>query len=599
MWGFYSGINWTIWLSTYIDWTQYAAPIFWIILGIFIFFHGLITFINPPETYRLEVEVNGKRSSSNIFLRKFLIFTINIVCGITGMITMVRLPFTIGPLNYWPAWNIVGLFFSILLLIFTFLAGLSWYLQTRNIIDIKLQNSGLNIETYLASIGELLSKHLDAALQIIPLPTLAVLKDLDIKLNYKKDIVNKPAHILFIALAMFTSLGMFSAQLYDQAIAQEKDHSEPDGTFAKSFLRNMILGYNTSDRKVIILISTPVTFLLCAVLLALLRGTNVLRIILSGLISLGVGIFFCLFSVDTVQMIIMLGTNLSTLSYILKCVTMMPVPLLAATFIALAYSNFTQIQQKTEEIISSKFKTHFITMFLILSIVLIVLSLIAMISSNIVIMSTVQGFWNSTKDHSNDKECQNDDMNDYGYNDYYRQENIIKNNSSESKPDKCFTKILDRGVQDDFTFFSISQIMLTECLLFLSIFIITTGKKISMKYLCLPGFLLFYASSATVISYFFAIFNYDLQTNGIPFFILNGTISLSAVVLGFRLFCAGITVLISFIAFLFRIILLITALCIILILVSLQLLFKLTMELSQLSITKKVKNGNDLIAPEY
>merc|ERR1711936_1044011 len=138
---------------------------------------------------------------------------------------------------------------------------------------------------------------------------------------------------------------------------------------------------------------------------------------------------------------------------------------------------------------------------------------------------------------------------DYGYNNYYRHENTLTNNSTKSKPDKCFTKALNGRVQDDFTFFSISQIMLTESMLFLFIFIITTGKKISMKSLCLPGFLLFDAASVTIISFFFAIFKYDLQTQGIPFFILNGTSSLVSVILGFSLFCTGISFLISFVAF--------------------------------------------------
>merc|ERR1711936_1323121 len=159
-----------------------------------------------------------------------------------------------------------------------------------------------------------------------------------------------------------------------------------------------------------------------------LRGITTLGMILSGLISLGMGIFFCLFSVDTVQLTILLGSNMSSLSYIIKFVTMMPVPLLAATFIALAYSNFTQIQEETQENSSSKHKTCVIPMLIILALGLIVLSLVVMVSSNIIIMSTVQGHWNSTRDHSWDKECRDDDMDydmDYGYNNYYRHENTL------------------------------------------------------------------------------------------------------------------------------------------------------------------------------
>ena len=116
-------------------------------------------------------------------------------------------------------------------------------------------------------------------------------------------IIISSSTFLFITMAMY------------QATTEDDNHNDPAGAFAKSYLWTTILGYYSSNRKVIILISTPITFLLGAVLLALRRGTTALRMILSGLISLGVGIFFCLFSVDTIQLIILLGSNMSSLIF--------------------------------------------------------------------------------------------------------------------------------------------------------------------------------------------------------------------------------------------------------------------------------------------
>ena len=79
-----------VWCIAYIPWYDRAAPVFWIILGIFIFIHGVIAYFNPPKIYSLDVIINGRHSTSNLHLRTILVCATNIICGIIGIITMVR-----------------------------------------------------------------------------------------------------------------------------------------------------------------------------------------------------------------------------------------------------------------------------------------------------------------------------------------------------------------------------------------------------------------------------------------------------------------------------------------------------------------------------
>ena len=140
------------------------------------------------------------------------------------------------------------------------------------------------------------------------------------------------------------------------------------------------------------------------------------RMFLSGILSLGVGIFFFLFSIDAVRILLMLGANMSELSFILKLVSLMPVSFLATLFFALSYSNIIQTNEEKET--SSNFKTCSLRIFTILAIVFFFLCMVTMVSSNLIAMSTVQGHWNTSRSFTYDKECRDGDesrYNDYGY----------------------------------------------------------------------------------------------------------------------------------------------------------------------------------------
>eukprot|EP00092_Neocalanus_flemingeri_P012464 GFUD01013437.1.p1 GENE.GFUD01013437.1~~GFUD01013437.1.p1 ORF type:complete len:652 (-),score=110.42 GFUD01013437.1:189-2111(-) len=563
-------------ITAYFSWSERAPFVLCIIIGIFMFFHGLIVYFQPPKIYSLEVVINGKQSSSILPLRQILVCMTNISCGITGIITM----FTIGTGWYgWQAGNIIGLVLSILLLLVTCISALAFYFKTSKLINSHILNySGTNIKETAAITRELISKQVEIFSNLLPLPSVQSLTNLDKVLKQPRLLTNKPVLVMSILLAMVACIAMFSAQLWDIAIsecAEEQTctfNQDPDDTFARTRLHG-IVGYYVSDRKIIILVSTPIAFLLCTTLLLLMRGTTVLRMILSGLISLGMGVFFFLYSLNTVQYIILLGTKLSNLSFILKLVSMMPIPLLAALFVALAYSNIIQSMEEKKDDKSSKVKIGLLSISIILSIVYFFLSLASMTTSNLVIMSTVQGHWNTTKEHTWDDECR--DNNQVHYDDYGYRYDTTTTSAPESKPDKCYGKALDWLVQDNFTFFSICQLMMTESFLLLSAFVCMNGRSITKKTLFLPGLLLFAAAISSIISFFSGIVQYDLQTNGFPFFIMNSINTLSALVIGFIFVITGGSVFISFIIIVFRIILSILVFSLILIMTAVDLLLKL------------------------
>eukprot|EP00092_Neocalanus_flemingeri_P012466 GFUD01013439.1.p1 GENE.GFUD01013439.1~~GFUD01013439.1.p1 ORF type:complete len:664 (-),score=99.68 GFUD01013439.1:189-2114(-) len=572
---FIFGITVLIWSTTYIPWHETAAPVLCIIIGIFVIFHGLIVYFQPPKIYSLEVVINGKQSSSILPLRQILVCMTNISCGITGIITMC----TIGPYYFWPAGNIIGLVLSILLLLVTCIFALAFYFKTSKLINSHILNySGTNIKETAAITRELIFKQVEIFSNLLPLPSVQSLGNLDEVLKQPRLLTNKPVHVMSILLAMVACIAMFSAQLWDIAIsecAEEQTctfNQDPDDTFARTRLYG-IVGYYVSDRKIIILVSTPIAFLLCTTLLLLMRGTTVLRMVLSGLISLGMGVFFFLYSLNTVQYIILLGTKLSNLSFILKLVSMMPIPLLAALFVALAYSNIIQSMEEKKDDKSSKVKIGLLSISIILSIVYFFLSLASMTTSNLVIMSTVQGHWNTTQEHTWDDECR--DNNQVHYDDYGYRYDTTTSSAPESKPDKCYGKALDWLVQDTFTFFSICQLMMTESFLLLSAFVCMNGRSITKKTLFLPGLLLFAAAISSIISFFRGIVQYDLQTNGFSFFIMNSINTLSALVIGFIFVITGGSVFISFIIIVFRIILSILVFSLILIMTAVDLLLKL------------------------
>eukprot|EP00092_Neocalanus_flemingeri_P031164 GFUD01033855.1.p1 GENE.GFUD01033855.1~~GFUD01033855.1.p1 ORF type:complete len:634 (-),score=107.87 GFUD01033855.1:202-2103(-) len=539
-----------------------ACPVLWNIIGIFVFSHGLIVYFQPPKIYSLEVVTNGKQFISTLPIRHILVCMTNTICSTTGIIAMCTLRS-----RYNIIWNIIGLVLSIPLLLVTLISVLASYSKTGKMIKSQyFNNLGTNFiptEPKKEDFVWIFRKYIELfrkLLPVLPLPSVQILNNLDDVLKEPRLLTNKPVHVLSIILAMVACIAMFVSQLWDITIAKCNEghtcffHQDPEGTFARSWVMYGVLGYYGSDRKLIILVSTPITFLLCTTLLLLLRKTTVLRMILSGFISLGMGIFFFLFSIDTSQYIILLGTKMSTLSFILKLVSLMPIPLLAALFMSLAYSNMIQMMEENEDKRSGKLKAGVLSISIILAIVFFFLSLTSMVTTNLSMIATLQGYWGDACNENEYPDCHGE---------------------------------LDYQVQNDFTLFSISQVLLTESFLLLSVFITMTGRRITKQSLFFPGLLLFAAASSTITAYFCNINNYVfeafpyLKTNGMVFLILPSVITISSLILGFFCVVTGGSVFISFITIIFRVILSIFVLAVLVILTVLDALLNLASQSSK------------------
>eukprot|EP00092_Neocalanus_flemingeri_P057958 GFUD01068987.1.p1 GENE.GFUD01068987.1~~GFUD01068987.1.p1 ORF type:complete len:648 (+),score=110.50 GFUD01068987.1:91-1944(+) len=538
----------------------WACPVLWNIIGIFVFSHGLIVYFQPPKLYSLEVVTNGKQFISTLPIRHILVCMTNTICGITGIITMCtlrsRYNLELG------TWNIIGLVLSISLLLVTLISVLASYSKTGKMIESQyFNNLGTNFIPTKPKKEDFIwifRKYIELfrkLLPVLPLPNVQSLNNLDHVLKQPRLLTNKPVHVLSILLAMVACIAMFVSQLWDITIAKCNEgrtcyfHQDPEDTFTRSWLMYGVLGYNVLDRKLIILVSTPITFLLCTTLLLLTRKTTVLRMILSGFISSGMGIFFFLFSIDASQYIILLSTNMSYLSFILKLVSLMPIPLLAALFMSLAYSNIIQMMEENEDKRSSKPKASLLSISIILAIVFFLLCLTSMVTTNLSMIArwSLQGYWG---DACNEKEY----------------------------PD-CHGE-LDYQVQNDFTLFSISQVLLTESILLLSVFITMTGRRITKQSLFFPGLLLFAAASTTITAYFCNINNYYLNI-GMIFLILASVNTISSLVLGFFCVVTGGSVFISFITIIVRVILSIFVLAVLAILTVIDALLNLASQSSK------------------
>merc|ERR1719312_1469679 len=196
-------------------------------------------------------------------------------------------------------------------------------------------------------------------------------------------------------------------------------------------------------------------------LILLMKKTNVLRLLLIIIISLVLGTFFLVFSFVTVQYIILMG-KMPLLPRVLTLASLLPVPPLAVIFLALAYANIGNLKQEKEKEKenSSNLRICLSSVSIFLPIFLVFLSLTTMTMSNLTITSRMQDNWNSTRDHSYERECREEEQyyDNYGY---YRTTTTTTVAPTE-KPEKCFGKTLDQQVQDRMTFFSISQLTVSE-----------------------------------------------------------------------------------------------------------------------------------------
>jgi len=540
-----------------------SGPLLWVLVSLLMIFHGLIGVNKPPESYSLDLVINEKKFF--LPLRHVLGATVNAIIGIAGVISI-----TIIHYQWWySTWEILGLILCSLLLLWVMMSSFMIYSKQRS--HMQLQNSKSpeeealqksvkmlqkSVEYLETSCGEYLGHLVQLFNSLLPLPTIQSVMNANLgeALKQQRKIIHKPVHIVLLLLAMIICVLMFSAQLWFVSTSCNLFYDcEVDGYFARTWTFNWAFFMNRiEDRILIIIISTPVTFLLSTMLILLMKKTNVLRLLLIIIISSVLGLFFLVFSFSSVQYIILMG-KMPLLPRFLTLASLLPVPPLAVIFLALAYANIMNLKQEKEKENSSNLRICLSSVSIFLPIFLVFLSLTTMTMSNLTITSRMQENWNSTRDHSYERECREEEQyyDNYGY---YRT-TTTTTVAPTGKPEKCYGKTLDQQVQDMMTFFSISQLTVSETILFLSLLVILTGRRLTKKLLFIPGTLLFASATSTCISYFTGLdLDFDGYGNNNLFIIMNCLTTFGAFVIGFSCFVIGSSAFISFLELVFKLI---------------------------------------------
>merc|ERR1711915_97842 len=398
--------------------------------------------------------------------------------------------------------------------------------------------------------GVLLQLEINLLAKLFSLPSTTFFISLSEEINKPRKLPNKPVHILYLVTAIIICILMFTTQLWN---TMETDCGEnnwmdcdPKDSFARDIDNFFIARFE--DRKLIIFIGAPIIFILSSMLCFLLKETTPLRMLLSSLISLVIGIMLFYFSLFSIQCIIFMSGKMTLLFKILTLVSLSPVPLLSATFMALSYNNLVQMTEEKGAEPWSKKKISLLGITGTLLIIYAGLSMTAMVNSSITVMEKTQSKWNSTRNYEYDYDC---DENYNNYRDY--SEYIERSSSPKSKPEKCFLKSLSYHVKDEVVFFSVSQMCVTEAVLFLTLFFFLIGKRITRKTLFLPGLFLFAAGISNIIAY---CFGRNLrQDNSLFFLILTGVPTFTAIGIGAGLIIAGISFATSFLILLLKLLL--------------------------------------------
>merc|ERR1712002_721999 len=298
----------TVWTTTRFIYEEPSGPLLWVLVSLLMIFHGLIGVKKPPESYSLDLVINEKKFSWKIPLRHVLGATVNAIIGIAGVISI-----TIIHYQWWySTWEILGLILCSLLLLWVMISSFMIYSKQRS--HMQLQNSKSpeaealqksvkmlqkSVEYLETSCGEYIGHLVQLFNSLLPLPTIQSLMNANLgeALKQQRKIIHKPVHIFLLLLAMIICVLMFSAQLWFVSTSCNLFYDcEVDGYFARTWTTYWAYWARIDDRILIILISTPVTFLLSTMLILLMKKTNVLRLLLIIIISSVLGLFVLVLS---------------------------------------------------------------------------------------------------------------------------------------------------------------------------------------------------------------------------------------------------------------------------------------------------------------
>ena len=178
----------------------------------------------------------------------------------------------------WTIWNTLGLSLSILCL----LCGIlpippNWLHYSK----IEFPNFG-DYQSVPRKSKEYFGQFLENLVQVfnalLPLPTISSVEKIGQYLRQPRNLSHRPVHILCVLLSMIICILMFSAQLWYIATTPcTSEHCTPLDDPEDAFARTWVESRKVESRKAVILISTPITFLLCIILLLLIRRTTVMK----------------------------------------------------------------------------------------------------------------------------------------------------------------------------------------------------------------------------------------------------------------------------------------------------------------------------------
>merc|ERR1711942_502349 len=271
-----------IWTTTWFIYEEPSGPLFWVLVSLLMIFHGLIGVKKPPEGYSLDLVINEKKFSWKIPLRHVLGATVNTIVGIAGLIFITTIHY-----QWWySTWEILGLILCSLLLLWVMMSSFMIYSKQRS--HMQLQNSKSpeeealqksvkmlqkSVEYLETSCGEYLGHLVHLFNLLLPLPTIQSVMNANLgeALKQQRKIIHKPVHIVLLLLAMIICVLMFSAQLWFVSSSCNLFYDcEVDGYFARTWTFNWLFFMNRIDDRILIILSTPITFLLSTMLILLM-----------------------------------------------------------------------------------------------------------------------------------------------------------------------------------------------------------------------------------------------------------------------------------------------------------------------------------------
>jgi hypothetical protein len=422
---------------------------------------------------------------SSLPLRTIAFTSTNLVFATIGIVVMTCLRDW-----YWPAWNILGLTLSILVALVAILP-VNWTGFTGTL-RLALPTVEVSGSTEISKTVERMVSSVATLLPHIPLNT---------SLEVPVVLPRRALHHTLLLLAMVLTAGVFGAQITDAILAdQDQDDSysyfpsltDPDNTYARW---RTLVGLDLVTSKLVVLICSPVSFLLCLPLLLLTHRSTQLHLLLAAMLALAMAATHSFLSVDSLSWMLLLdATSLSPTSYVLRLAIALAQPLLAATFTALGLSFLQALGGKSAEL-STKWKVCKTSLVTMAALTILVLAMVSLTETSTTLGTSLSTQWNSTEDHRYSRECSKDTRS-YRYDYDYERSTTAR----PAKPSYCYDVSLDYRVEAAYNLTNLSLLSLSTSHLLLGLLLLL-GPRLSPAILLVLGIAMFGSAITATISY--------------------------------------------------------------------------------------------------